>query len=132
MAKSKRMKQKLLNEEKQVQAQNEYEEQLQGMKLDDHLERLIDSEFAPETPKSSDHVEEEFTPEVVEGTPKRRYEFSPSIPTTDDDMPVRYRHVRDGMRKVRPEIYQLAAELESDLHMSRTQLRNQFVALLTC
>ena len=41
------MKRKLLNEEKQVQARNEYEEQLQGMKLDDHLERLIDSEFAP-------------------------------------------------------------------------------------
>ena len=38
-----------------------------------------------------------------------------------DDMPYRFRHIRNGLRSVRPEIYTLMVKLKSKYHMSQQQ-----------
>ena len=42
-------------------------------------------------------------------------------------MPFKYCHVRNGLRSVRPEIYQVASTLNSKYHLSRSQIEGAFI-----
>ena len=57
----------------------------------------------------SDKTDDDFCPELEienekkQATSKQHYKYSPSIPKSkDEDMPFRYRYIRDGMRKMHP------------------------------
>ena len=52
---------------------------------------------------------------------KRRKVCHAQVPHPNDDMPERYRHVRDSLRKVRPELYETVDNLKSSYHMSENQ-----------
>ena len=52
---------------------------------------------------------------------KRRKVCHAQAPHPNDDMPERYRHVRDSLRKVRPELYEIVENLKSSYYMSENQ-----------
>ena len=56
---------------------------------------------------------------------KRKYEYVPH--DENDDMPIRFRNLRDGLRKVRPEVYALMLKLKSKHHMSQDQAKAAIV-----
>ena len=44
-------------------------------------------------------------------------------------MPFRFRHIRSGLRSVRPEYYMLTHKLKSELHLSEAQAQGAIVAV---
>ena len=44
-----------------------------------------------------------------------------------DDMPFHFRHIRSGLRSVRPEYYKLTDKLKSELHLSDTQAQGAII-----
>ena len=60
---------------------------------------------------------------------KRKYCFEQTLSDETDDLPYRYRHVRDGMRSVKPEIYQVAHILNSKYHMTLSQIEGSFIEI---
>ena len=62
--------------------------------------------------------EDEFTA-VDDGKKKRKFEHV--LDSSEDDLPFVYRHVRNGPRSVRPEIYEVIIYLESKYHLSHRQ-----------
>ena len=53
---------------------------------------------------------------------KGKYQYSSTTDYPEDEFPAKFRHVRNGPRSVRPEIYMLINKLSSEFHMSRTQI----------
>ena len=60
---------------------------------------------------------------------KRKYDYQPTLSDESDDMPYRFRHVRHGLRSVRPEVYKAAHTLNSVYHMSSRQIEGAFVEI---
>lgn len=58
---------------------------------------------------------------------KTKYEFQPTLPDKNDDLPHRYRHIRNGLRSVRHEVYEAAQVLNAEYHMSRSQIEGAFI-----
>ena len=50
-----------------------------------------------------------------------KYFFNSSMIDTNDDMPEHYRHIRYGLRSVRPEYYITMHKLKSEFHLSENQ-----------
>ena len=61
---------------------------------------------------------EEYEPSPVT---KKKYQYTKELQNDADDMPLRYRNIRNGLRSVRPEIYMLLVKLKSKYHMSQHQ-----------
>ena len=61
---------------------------------------------------------EEYEPSHVT---KKKYQYTKELQNDADDMPLRYRNIRNGLRSVRPEIYTLLVKLKSKYHMSQHQ-----------
>ena len=60
-------------------------------------------------------------PEFEEPVLKKKYDYVVAPENTNDDMPYRYRHLRSGLRSVRPEVYSLILKFKSKYHMSQHQ-----------
>ena len=53
------------------------------------------------------------------GNKKRKFQHP--IDDKEDYLPFKYRHVRSGLRSVRPEIYEVIHTLQSEYHLSHRQ-----------
>ena len=86
------------------------------------------------TPERSDENQSQNVVDDMEVDPTYQVEESPqkkmkyqymeesTLKNSDiDDMPYRFRHIRNGLRSVRPEIYTLMVKLKSKYHMSQQQ-----------
>ena len=60
-------------------------------------------------------------PEYEEPALKKKYDYVVAPENTNDDMPYRYRHLRSGLRSVRPDVYSLILKFKSKYHMSQHQ-----------
>ena len=120
LAKMKRIKRKQDTLEKQRDEQQTYEKDMVGISLD-QIENDGLLEGACE--KDGDPEEHEGPSYEMEPTEKSRYNYEGEmIVDVEDDMPNQYRHVREGFRKVKPEVYEVAHTLSSKYHMSRRQV----------
>ena len=52
---------------------------------------------------------------------KQRYVYADELDHPDDDLPFKYRHIRSGLRKVKPEFWTVKSILQSEYHMSDEQ-----------
>ena len=59
---------------------------------------------------------EQFSQHEVD-TENQKYQFTETFDHTDDILPFEFRHIRNGPRSVRPEIYKVATILSSQYHM---------------
>ena len=119
-AKSRRMRKSLQEPTRGVPKEHEQSE------MDELAIEFIENELSEEQrkEKNNDDKDEDFESAAFE---QRRYSFTPSVEDPDDPIPMEYRHVRDGLRGVRPEVYKVAHKLESGYHMSRSQIEGAFV-----
>ena len=63
----------------------------------------------------ADNQDEEYVP------PKRqKYDYQEELNEDLDRLPPKFRHPRDGLRSICPELYALMHFLSSSLHVSRT------------
>lgn len=60
---------------------------------------------------------------------KRKYDFNFVNNKSSDDLPFKYRHIRDGLRSVKPEIYFVISKLSSDFHMSQNQIEGSIITI---
>ena len=58
---------------------------------------------------------------------KRKYDFNFVNNKSSDDLPFKYRHIRDGLRSAKPEIYFLISKLSSDFLMSQNQIEGSII-----
>ena len=66
---------------------------------------------------------------------KKKYEYvgaSCSTKHNTDDMPRRLQHIRNGLRSVHPEVYNLMLQLKSKYHMSQQQAEAAVVETANC
>ena len=70
---------------------------------------------------SDGNTSETFQPPEEDTPPKKRRLVSATVSKAKDAMPVEYRHIRTGARKVRPEYYETVDKLKCCYHMSQTQ-----------
>ena len=126
VAKTMRMKRRIAQETEQLKDSERYRAELQGVVMDEYLESVIDSELEPQVLK--DNTDKDFVLDS-DASKIRRYEYQPTVADVSDDMPSRYRHVRNGLRSVRPEVYRAAHTLNSDYHMSLHQIEGAFVEI---
>ena len=72
----------------------------------------------------ADNQDEEYVP------PKRqKYDYQEELNEDLDRLPPKFRHPRDGLRSIRPELYALMHFLSSSLHMSHEQVEGSIVAV---
>ena len=64
--------------------------------------------------------EEEYEPED-QPSKKKKYAYSEVLDHPDDDLALRYRHIRSGPRTVKSEFYLVKSILQSQYHMSDEQ-----------
>ena len=57
----------------------------------------------------------------MESAPKEKYDFKEVIDHKDDPLPYEFRHIRDGLRSVKPKYYRLIHKFKSRYHMSEKQ-----------
>ena len=55
------------------------------------------------------------------------YRYTTTTANNLDDLPLKFRHIRNGPRSVKPEIYKLMNKLSSEFHMSRAQVEAAIV-----
>ena len=60
---------------------------------------------------------------------KTKYDFSEVIDDKDDNLPFAYRHIRNGERSVKKEIYIVMSTLSSVYHMSRNQIEGSIITI---
>jgi hypothetical protein len=60
---------------------------------------------------------------------KSKYSYQPVIEDPQDDMPRDYKHIRNGLRSVRPDIYGVLSKLQSELHMSHRQAEGAIITV---
>lgn len=100
----------------------------------DRLNRSRDESYHEQT-CSSFHADEDMEVPVSSDSEyecekkKSKYEFNNVIDSTDDELPFKYRHIRDGPRSVRPEIYFVISKLSSVYHMSEAQIEGSIVTI---
>ena len=58
---------------------------------------------------------------VAESGEQKKRKFQNTLDAEDDDLPFRYRHPRNVLRSIRPEIYEVIQILESQHHLSHNQ-----------
>ena len=96
---------------------------MKGVDIDQYTESVLDEELdEPHISKSSDT-------DYIPDPDSYKYNYQPSISTEEEDMPFKYRHVRHGLRSVRPEVYEIAHTLNAEYHMSRRQIEGSFVEI---
>ena len=121
LAKMNRIKRKKETLEKQRTEQQRYETDMLGISLDQiENDDVLEGAFG----KDVDPEEQEGPSYETEPIEKARYKYieEGQVIDDDDDMPTQYRHVREGFRKVKPEVYEVAHTLSSKYHMSRRQV----------
>ena len=65
-----------------------------------------------------------------ESSPKKtKFDFDFVTSVNRDDLPSKYRHTRDGLRSVKPEIYRVISILSSEYHMSKNQIEGSLVTI---
>ena len=81
---------------------------------------LVDEEMDTDN-KASEEIDDEFSaPEET----RTKYVFNSSmVDDADDDLPFRLRHIRTGLRLVRPEYYVAMHKLKAEFHMSENQVQ---------
>ena len=60
---------------------------------------------------------------------KRKYDFNFVNIKSSDDLPFKYRHIRDGLLNLKPEIYFVISKLSSDFHMSQNQIEGSIITI---
>ena len=121
LAKMNRIKRKKETLEKQRTQQQRYETDMLGISLDQiENDDVLEGAFG----KDVDPEEQEGPSYETEPIEKARYKYieEGQVIDDDDDMPTQYRHVREGFRKVKPEVYEVAHTLSSKYHMSSKQV----------
>ena len=121
LAKSIRAQKRLEYESKQRDSSNQYKKDLEGCILEPNIEMTISSELEIET--SEDYSDDNYVPE------SKKYDYVSLHEDPNDDMPFKYRHIREGMRSVRPEVYEAAHTLNAKYHMSRHQIEGAFIEI---
>lgn len=121
LAKSERAQKRRKYENKQRNERDQYQKDLEGCTLDSDIESIIDMEI--EVEHNSD--DKSYVPEPDD----EKYKYTTLPEDESDEMPLKYRHIRHGMRSVRPEIYEAAHTLNSKYHMSRHQIEGAFVEI---
>ena len=69
----------------------------------------------------------DFNPSDDSDLNAKKSKFEYNFDNVNDEMPVRFRHVRESERSVRPEIYVLMNKLSSELHMSKNQIEGSIL-----
>ena len=59
----------------------------------------------------------------------RKESMTSILSITRVDLPFKYRHIRDGLRSVKPEIYFVISKLSSDFHMSQNQIEGSIITI---
>ena len=121
-AKTIRAQKRIKFENKQRDANKKHKLELEGNIMDSNMESIISSELETETIEDEDCTDDDYVPDA-----KKMYEYIPLHEDENDDMPFKYRHVRHGLRSVRPEIYEAAHTLNAKYHMSRRQIEGAFI-----
>ena len=90
-------------------------------------------QFEQENVETTEEIDDDiFVPEFVEEQPyekRTRYQYSEVMDNPEDDLPYRYRHIRHGIRGVRPEIYTTITKLQSKYHMSKCQAEGAIITV---
>lgn len=60
---------------------------------------------------------------------KPKYQYENVVDHTQDDIPYKYRHTREGLRSVKPDIYFVMNVLSSQFHMSQHQVEGAIVTI---
>ena len=60
---------------------------------------------------------------------KRKRKYSEVIDNKDDDLPYKYRHLRDGLRSVKPEVYTVMQILQTKYHLSHAQSEGAIITV---
>ena len=75
-------------------------------------------------------VECHISAEEVEGpSVKKRQTATDTVTQKDDELPRRYQHIRESIRKVRPEFYETVDKLKSCYHMSEWQAESAVIVV---
>ena len=69
----------------------------------------------------------DFNPSDDSDLNAKKSKFEYNFDNVNDEMPVRFRHVRESERSVRPEIHVLMNKLSSELHMSKNQIEGSIL-----
>lgn len=67
--------------------------------------------------------------EVDAPSVKKRRTATDTVTQKDDELPRRYQHIRESIRKVRPEFYETVDKLKSCYHMSECQAESAVIAV---
>ena len=127
LAKTVRAQKRIKYENNQRIESEKYQMELEGCVMDHSLESVLDSEMEPHNSDATNDSDATYIPEASNSS--TRYNFEHIVDDENDEMPEKYRHVRDGMRSVRPEIYQAAHALNSKYHMTMHQIEGAFLEI---
>jgi len=96
-----------------------------------NLELSLSEEDSVNSGTDSLHCESESTEDDGPSTSKKRRRTLNYTQDSkqDDVMPHRYQHLRESVRKVRPEVYETIDKLKSAYHMSQTQAEGAVVTV---
>ena len=109
--------------EKSRIASEEHRKSLEGVSGVDHENNSASEESGDDT---DSNFKPENIPEIEEG-PSHRTRYSNVSQDEGDSLPAQYRHIRTGVRKVRPEYYETLDKLKSSYHMSQFQAEGAVV-----
>ena len=93
---------------------------------EDHM--VIDSNVNFSRDSDNDYQPNQDDSPGPSGNKKKRSYYT-AVEDKNDDMPSKYRHVRNGMCSVRPEIYTTISHLESVYHLSHRQAQAAIVTV---
>ena len=71
----------------------------------------------------------EYLPLDDQNQKKQMYQFNDTLDFTTDEMPHKFRHIRQGPRSVKPEINKVANILSATYHMSQSQVQGAIVTV---
>ena len=118
-----RRSQDLKSLEKSRIASEEHRKSLEGVSGEGLMNSSASEESGDDTDFNPDNIQEE---PPVEG-PLYRTRHSNVSQAEEDSLPAQYRHIRTGIRKVRPEYYETLDKLKSTYHMSQFQAEGAIV-----
>ena len=82
----------------------------------------------PEELDISQVIDNEWQPEE-EDIPKKKRRFVENLDNAEDDLPYKYRHIREGPRSVKDEVYQVITILQSKFHLSNRQAEGAIITV---
>ena len=89
----------------------------------EHYEFVCDDSIDNDSKDGSSHESNSMYTDDTEETSaeKKNYKYRKEPDPIDDELPFKYRHIRQLFRGVRPEVYKVIAKMKSKYHMSQAQ-----------